>query len=53
MSSPTTPARESDRIKGAYIVPLKTFQDSRGYFFESYRRQWVPGVRDMVACMPE
>ena len=48
MSSPTTPTRESDRIKGVYIVPLKAFQDSRGYFFESYRRQWVPGVRDMV-----
>jgi dTDP-4-dehydrorhamnose 3,5-epimerase len=47
MSSPT-PARASDRIGGVYIVPLRSFSDSRGYFFESFRQSWIPGVRQMV-----
>jgi dTDP-4-dehydrorhamnose 3,5-epimerase len=43
------PARESDRIKGVYIVPLRSFADDRGYFFESYRKSWLPGVAaDMI-----
>lgn len=42
------PARQSDRIQGVYVVPLKAFADDRGYFFESFRRGWIPGVRDMV-----
>ena len=40
----TGPARESDRIKGVYIVPLKSFADDRGYFFESFRKSWLPGI---------
>jgi dTDP-4-dehydrorhamnose 3,5-epimerase len=44
MSSPT----ESQKIRGVHVVPLRSFADDRGYFFESYRRAWVPGVRDMV-----
>jgi dTDP-4-dehydrorhamnose 3,5-epimerase len=47
MSSPS-PARASERIAGVYIVPLRAFSDSRGYFFESFRRSWIPGVPDMV-----
>ena len=43
-----SPARESDRIRGVYLVPLRAFADDRGYFFESFRRGWVPGIRDMV-----
>ena len=42
------PARESERIRGVYVVPMKAFADDRGYFFESFRRGWIPGVRDMV-----
>jgi dTDP-4-dehydrorhamnose 3,5-epimerase len=42
------PARESERIRGVYIVPMKRFADDRGYFFESFRRGWIPGIRDMV-----
>ena len=41
-------ATESDRIRGVYVVPLRAFSDDRGYFFESFRRAWIPGVRDMV-----
>jgi dTDP-4-dehydrorhamnose 3,5-epimerase len=44
MSSST----ESTKIRGVHIVPLRAFSDDRGYFFESFRRAWVPGVRDMV-----
>jgi dTDP-4-dehydrorhamnose 3,5-epimerase len=47
MSSPM-PARQSEKIAGVYIVPLRAFSDSRGYFFESFRRSWIPEVRDMV-----
>jgi dTDP-4-dehydrorhamnose 3,5-epimerase len=41
-------ATESERIRGVYVVPLRAFSDDRGYFFESFRRSWIPGVRDMV-----
>src|SRR5215831_6293415 len=44
----TSPARESDRIRGVYIVPLRAFADDRGYFFESFRKTWVPGVAEMI-----
>ena len=47
MSSPS-PARPSERIGGVYIVPLRAFSDDRGYFFESFRKAWIPGVREMV-----
>ncbi|HEY7375378.1 MAG TPA: dTDP-4-dehydrorhamnose 3,5-epimerase family protein, partial [Polyangia bacterium] len=40
----TGPARESERIKGVYIVPLRSFADDRGYFFESFRKSWLPGI---------
>jgi dTDP-4-dehydrorhamnose 3,5-epimerase len=42
------PARDSDKISGVRIVPLKAFSDDRGYFFESFRRAWIPGARDMI-----
>jgi dTDP-4-dehydrorhamnose 3,5-epimerase len=47
-ATPSTPARPSEKIGGVYIVPLKAFGDSRGWFFESYRHTWVSGVRQMV-----
>ena len=43
-----TPARESERIRGVYIVPLHAFADSRGYFFESFRQAWLPGMPAMI-----
>jgi dTDP-4-dehydrorhamnose 3,5-epimerase len=45
----TTTAHESDRIRGVYVVPLRASADARGYFFESYRRSWLPpGIPEMV-----
>jgi dTDP-4-dehydrorhamnose 3,5-epimerase len=41
-------SRESSLIAGVHVVQLRSFSDARGYFFESFRRSWVPGVRDMV-----
>jgi dTDP-4-dehydrorhamnose 3,5-epimerase len=42
-------SHESDRIKGVHIVPLRTFADDRGYFFESFRKSWLPaGVAEMI-----
>jgi dTDP-4-dehydrorhamnose 3,5-epimerase len=43
-----TAVRPSDRIAGVYVVSFRAFADARGYFFESYRRSWIPGVRDMI-----
>jgi len=43
-----TPALESERIRGVYVVPLRAFADSRGYFFESFRQAWLPGIPAMV-----
>jgi dTDP-4-dehydrorhamnose 3,5-epimerase len=44
----SSPARESERIRGVYFVPLKQFADDRGYFFESFRKSWLPGVPEMI-----
>jgi|SRR6516165_3928444 dTDP-4-dehydrorhamnose 3,5-epimerase len=41
-------ARPSERIAGVYVVPFQTITDARGYFMESFRRSWIPGVREMV-----
>jgi dTDP-4-dehydrorhamnose 3,5-epimerase len=47
MSPPT--AHESERIHGVYVVPLHASTDHRGYFFESFRRSWLPsGTPEMV-----
>jgi dTDP-4-dehydrorhamnose 3,5-epimerase len=43
-----TPSTESKRIVGVHLVPLRPFRDDRGWFFESFRRSWIPGIRDMV-----
>jgi dTDP-4-dehydrorhamnose 3,5-epimerase len=43
-----SPARPSEKIAGVHIVAFRSFADSRGYFFESFRRSWIPGVRDMI-----
>jgi dTDP-4-dehydrorhamnose 3,5-epimerase len=44
----SSPARESKLITGVHVVPLRSFADDRGYFFESFRKTWVPGAREMV-----
>src|SRR5215475_1771174 len=44
----TSPVRESERIQGIYKVQLKQFADDRGYFFESFRKSWLPGVPEMI-----
>ena len=33
---------ESDRIKGVYLVSLKPFEDERGRFVETFRKEWFP-----------
>lgn len=38
----------SDRIAGVFHVELQTFGDERGAFTETYRREWVPGAREMI-----
>lgn len=35
-------------ITGVYVVPLTSHPDNRGSFTEDYRREWVPGMREMV-----
>lgn len=38
----------SDVIDGVYVVTPTVHGDERGYFVETYRRQWFPGGREMV-----
>jgi dTDP-4-dehydrorhamnose 3,5-epimerase len=45
---PTGTATESDRIEGVHVVPLRSFADDRGYFFESFRKSWLPGAAEMI-----
>jgi dTDP-4-dehydrorhamnose 3,5-epimerase len=35
-------------IEGVTLVPLTTHPDLRGSFTEDYRREWIPGSREMV-----
>jgi dTDP-4-dehydrorhamnose 3,5-epimerase len=39
---------ESDIIAGVYIVDPVVHGDARGYFIETYRREWFPLGREMV-----
>jgi dTDP-4-dehydrorhamnose 3,5-epimerase len=39
---------ESGTIAGVYHVRPKVFRDARGVFVETYRREWVPGAREMI-----
>jgi dTDP-4-dehydrorhamnose 3,5-epimerase len=38
----------SEKIDGVYVVRPKVFGDDRGYFVETYRREWIPGGREMI-----
>ena len=40
--------RASDRIAGVYHVEPSIHGDQRGLFIETYRREWIPGAREMV-----
>jgi dTDP-4-dehydrorhamnose 3,5-epimerase len=39
---------ESDVIAGVYVVDPVVHGDERGYFIETYRREWFPMGREMV-----
>jgi dTDP-4-dehydrorhamnose 3,5-epimerase len=39
---------ESDRITGVYVVEPDVHGDERGYFVETYRREWFPQGREML-----
>src|SRR3989442_9876327 len=39
---------ESDVIQGVYVVEPRIFGDERGFFIETYRREWIPGAREMI-----
>ena len=39
---------ESTVVDGVLVVAPTVFADDRGLFVESYRREWVPGGREMV-----
>jgi len=40
--------RESDTIVGVQIVTPTVHRDTRGCFVETFRREWIPGIRDML-----
>src|SRR6476646_8295618 len=39
---------ESDVISGVYIVDPSIHGDERGFFVETYRREWFPQGREMI-----
>lgn len=43
-----TEVRESEVIRGVMVVTPTVHGDERGRFVETYRREWVPGGREMV-----
>jgi dTDP-4-dehydrorhamnose 3,5-epimerase len=48
LDASTGPARESELIRGVYVVALRAFEDDRGWFFESFRRSWLPDIPEMI-----
>ncbi len=40
----TTPAQASTMIEGVYTVPIRVFEDERGRFMETFRREWFPWI---------
>jgi dTDP-4-dehydrorhamnose 3,5-epimerase len=45
MSTQIHPVTE---IAGAFVVTPQVFGDARGQFVETYRREWIPGAREMI-----
>ncbi len=42
------PVSESARIAGVHVVEPVIHRDDRGFFLESYRREWFPNGHEMV-----
>jgi dTDP-4-dehydrorhamnose 3,5-epimerase len=40
--------QESSTIAGVYHVRPAVHRDARGCFVETYRRNWIPGAREMI-----
>lgn len=40
--------RESEKIRGVYLVRPEPIPDDRGRFTEIFRREWVPGAGEML-----
>jgi len=40
--------RESNVIQGVFVVEPRIFGDERGFFVETYRREWIPKAREMI-----
>lgn len=40
--------QQCESIAGVYVVTPQVFGDSRGQFVETYRREWIPGAREMI-----
>ena len=40
--------KESSTIVGVYVVEPQVHGDARGFFVETYRREWIPGAREMI-----
>ena len=39
---------KSDVIEGVYVVTPDIHGDARGFFVETYRREWFPKGREMI-----
>ena len=39
---------ESPHIAGVHVVDPTIHGDQRGLFIETYRREWIPGAREMI-----
>lgn len=44
----STDVQHSDIISGVYVCTPRTYGDDRGLFVETFRREWVPGSREMI-----
>jgi dTDP-4-dehydrorhamnose 3,5-epimerase len=42
------PALGETAIHGVVLVPVTPHPDLRGFFAETYRRDWIPGMEEMV-----
>jgi dTDP-4-dehydrorhamnose 3,5-epimerase len=45
---PQGPVEPSPSIRGVHQIALRSFADDRGFFFETFRRTWIPETREMV-----
>jgi dTDP-4-dehydrorhamnose 3,5-epimerase len=43
-----TVVTESELVRGVFVVAPRVFADGRGVFVETYRREWIPGAREMI-----